>query len=184
METNLKTQCVYLRAGKCVAKCDGMCPKIRFELMVNEECLNVLIPNAYHNSSDILIDRLKKWLLEEDMKNNHFDEEYVVWIPRGMVLIKKLLYEFPELRNNDGELLMNENNIIDESNHLKCNCCGEGMYFHGMCQVHGCQNSAEVEGWYESRDFAGCPTGYMRLIKVCSDHKNVFVRKGEIDVAG
>jgi hypothetical protein len=32
--------CVYLREGKCIAKCDGMCPKLRCQCIVDETCSN------------------------------------------------------------------------------------------------------------------------------------------------
>jgi hypothetical protein len=32
--------CVYLRVGKCIAKCDGMCPKLKYQSIVDEICFN------------------------------------------------------------------------------------------------------------------------------------------------
>lgn len=40
MTSDSDNPCVYLRAGKCVATCDGMCPKLKYEGMVDETCLN------------------------------------------------------------------------------------------------------------------------------------------------
>ena len=58
---------------------------------------------------------------------------------------------------------------------MKCGCCGQDVYTNGICQVHGCKNDAEFEGWYENKDFSGTKTGYSRLVKVCSDHKCMLV---------
>ena len=58
---------------------------------------------------------------------------------------------------------------------MKCGCCGEEVYSHGPCQVHDCKNSAAYEGWYNSKDFAGVPTGMMKLIRVCEDHRIVLI---------
>lgn len=57
---------------------------------------------------------------------------------------------------------------------MKCSCCGEEVYSHGICSVKGCQNPAKYEGYYEVWDFAGVKTGLMQLRNVCEDHIGVL----------
>ena len=58
---------------------------------------------------------------------------------------------------------------------MKCGCCGEEIYSHGMCSVHDCKNGAQFEGYYEVCDFAGIKTGLIQLRRVCEDHKTILI---------
>lgn len=44
-----------------------------------------------------------------------------------------------------------------------------------MCEVDGCYNDAEYEGYWRVKDFAGIPTGLIQLRKVCPLHKSLLI---------
>jgi hypothetical protein len=49
-----------------------------------------------------------------------------------------------------------------------------------LCEVAGCANLAEWEGWYEVRDpMLGTPTGLVQKRSVCSDHKYMLRGSGK-----
>jgi len=44
----------------------------------------------------------------------------------------------------------------------------------GQCEVAGCDEPAEYEGWYKVTDPMGVPTGLIQLRRVCGDHKGAL----------
>jgi hypothetical protein len=52
----------------------------------------------------------------------------------------------------------------------------EIKYFYDgpKCEITGCSNLAEYEGWWKVKDFAGNPTGLMQKRKVCEFHVDLL----------
>jgi hypothetical protein len=57
---------------------------------------------------------------------------------------------------------------------MMCSCCGQEVEEKLLCGVQSCDNEAEFEGWYDSVDGFGIPTGYSRVVRVCKEHKHVL----------
>jgi len=43
------------------------------------------------------------------------------------------------------------------------------------CEVCGCSAPWEWEGWMQNRDFSGNPTGTVKLVHVCDEHRMVLI---------
>lgn len=39
--------CVYLRDGKCIATCDALCQKLKYQCIVDETCSTIIMRNPY-----------------------------------------------------------------------------------------------------------------------------------------
>lgn len=81
--------CVYLRDGRCIAICDALCQKLRFERMVTEECSTIIMENPYEQkvaSHELTIfptmsgKEFVEFLMraqEEYKKNNTLSSEFI-----------------------------------------------------------------------------------------------------------
>jgi predicted amidophosphoribosyltransferase len=55
-----------------------------------------------------------------------------------------------------------------------CPECGS-RFIMEYCEVQGCENEAEWEGWYRAVDFTGNTTGLIQIRKVCQEHKSLLI---------
>lgn len=58
---------------------------------------------------------------------------------------------------------------------MKCPCCGSEVE-EDICEVQGCTEVAEHEGWYRVLDpFLQTPTGLIQRRRVCGEHVNMLI---------
>lgn len=57
---------------------------------------------------------------------------------------------------------------------MRCPCCG-CEFEEVICDVAGCDNPAEYEGWWRAKDFTGNATGLIRLVQVCEEHRTLLI---------
>ena len=56
---------------------------------------------------------------------------------------------------------------------MECMKCHNEIF---PCEVRGCNQEAEYEGWYRGTDpFTGKPIPHIILIKVCEEHINCLI---------
>jgi hypothetical protein len=51
----------------------------------------------------------------------------------------------------------------------------EGLENWIKCEVSGCENFADYEGWVKTRDNLGFPTNYIQKRNVCEEHKMLLI---------